>query len=609
MQQLFNVIPVLQEDKKLTDHKNSSIYSQFNNKKSHYNNFIIDKYYPKVPYVCHYKLNITKQKKFYEYVLDKNSDQVMINSNLISTDTRKIKNHQVFIALDGKNFKGDDFIVDAIKHKITVIITSANISKVTELINDSFAKQCYNDQQKLVDHYSTLIFIQVNCCITAYLYIANFHLSTLKNAIVIAISGSVGKTSLKNFLKHSLELLGLNVHCTAGNLNNQIGVCQTLLSARADHDFIIVEAGMRDKNDLKKLVWAINQDISILTVIDSSHYKIAGCQKDIYQGKLQLFYQAIDSIWISCCDDPIIFDAMKIKNNNYIAWVRSNQKIINKSSHFIKIEHLNQDITNNTYEIVCKIPQLSEKISFKTSSIHQSSWIHCINSMSVIYAINKFKLYKKLAMSKNQHDLFVLNSQNLLTNQIILPKQINKRFELIKLNQTLLIDDCYNASFSSIKAGLTSVFKFKDYKTLIIILGDMAELGDIAFKEHKKVAELLKSLINSCAISIKNPKQSKVTKNFFADQAYKNTQTNQNFRYIYILLFGQYSQSIIYKTLINQYKNYSNIIIKNTYHQKADFLTIIDNIQKTQINRLIYAKASRMINLDELVNGIKNKFT
>ena len=191
-------------------------------------------------------------------------NDIQFEPNQISTDSRHIKNGDLFIPLIGENFDGHNYIEKAIKSGASLALYEKNHWQPT-------------NEKNLVPVKSTL---------EAYQNIANYY-RTLLDTKIIAITGSSGKTTLKELLHLVLSKLD-KVNATKFNYNNEIGVPKTLLAMTNEDGFGVVEMGARHVGDISKLVKIAIPDIVILTSVGSSHIGEFGSIENIYKTKLEI---------------------------------------------------------------------------------------------------------------------------------------------------------------------------------------------------------------------------------------------------------------------------------------------------------------------------------
>lgn len=188
--------------------------------------------------------------------------------NKVSTDTRKIEEKSIFIALKGENFNGNEFIAEAA---------------------EKGASLCIIDEVKFgaVDKYKELSIILVEDTGKALLDLAEFYRSTLKNLKVVSITGYTGKTSTKDITSAVLQSK-FKVFKTAGNFNNEIGLPLMIFNLDNTYDVAVLEMGMSHFNEIHKMAKAARPDIALMTNIGISHIENLKTRENILKAKLEI---------------------------------------------------------------------------------------------------------------------------------------------------------------------------------------------------------------------------------------------------------------------------------------------------------------------------------
>lgn len=176
-------------------------------------------------------------------------------------DSRCIQNGDVFIALKGKNYDGNDYIEDAIKNGASAIITEKKTKCKVSVI-------------EVLDTYDSLR------CIGKY-YRDNF------KGKVIAITGSAGKTTTKELISLILSKK-YRVLKSEGNKNNHIGLPMTLMNLNNSYDMCVVELGMNHLGEIAHLSKICKPDIGIITNIGTAHIGNLGSKKNIFKAKMEI---------------------------------------------------------------------------------------------------------------------------------------------------------------------------------------------------------------------------------------------------------------------------------------------------------------------------------
>lgn len=405
--------------------------------------------------------------------------------NNIKTDTRKINEGDIFIALKGKKYNGEDFIDEAI-----------NKGAIACVVENSINDKC----------------IEVKNTIETLFLLGNY-IRNQYNIPLIAITGSNGKTTTKDLLSHVLSSK-YNVLKNEGSKNNIIGVSDTLFKLNEAHEIIVMELGTNHLGEISYLSCMCNPNIGIITNIGSSHLEYFKNKKNIFKEKTSIVDGMKNKKLIVNGDDQYLK-----KLNYFKCGLNKNNKL---RAYNIKeyIDHLEFDIyLDREYKIIFNNPGLH---FINDILLVIKCALECeIDIETIIERINSFKL-------------------------------TNKRLNIIKLENNILINDCYNASLESVIGGINYLKNIKEKK--ILVIGDILELGKYSKRIHKKI----------------NKKIKKLTK-----------------KEVYTI--GKYSKYI-------KGKNFNNI---------DEFINYIKD--KEIKNSYIYVKGSRKVNLDKFVDYIIKK--
>lgn len=186
----------------------------------------------------------------------------------ICTDTRRIRPGDTFLALRGPHFDGHVFARTAAR------------TGAAALIGDQTGVHGWQG--------IPLPQLEVEDSLTALGDIAAAWRQRFSGKVV-AITGSVGKTSLRSMLEHALPRLGLHVAATHANENNLIGVPTTLLHARGDEDVILIECGISEPGEMRRLAAIVRPDIAVITAVTEAHTEGLGGLAGVLREKATLF--------------------------------------------------------------------------------------------------------------------------------------------------------------------------------------------------------------------------------------------------------------------------------------------------------------------------------
>lgn len=290
---------------------------------------------------------------------------------------------------------------------------------------------------------------------------------------VIGITGSVGKTSTKEFIA---GVLGerFRVLKTEGNYNNEVGLPLTVLRIRDEHEVAVLEMGISDFGEMHRLSAIARPDICVITNIGQSHLEKLGSRKGILKAKSEIFdFMAEDGfVCVNGDDDllaavgsvngkkpvcyglnpanPIFADAIEnmglFGSKAMIQWDKAFPKNQKKNSKEPGI------LANETLEVMIPLPG--------EHMVYNALAAVCVGILS---GLSKEEMTRGLA--------------NL--------KAMKGRGNIIKLPDAVLIDDCYNANPGSMKAALDLLKLTPGRK--VAVLGDMFELGENEKTLHEEV--------------------------------------------------------------------------------------------------------------------------
>lgn len=359
-------------------------------------------------------------------------DENMILDNFCK-DTRIIKNGDIYVGIKGESFDGNNFYADAF---------------------DKGAKACILDNTTLVDtdRYGDKTIILVDNTLECIGKLAKYKRSLL-NIPVVAITGSVGKTSTKDMVASVLSTK-YKVLKTEGNNNNNIGLPFTILRYK-DEDVMVIEMGMNHFGEISYLTDIVRPTIGVITNIGTAHIGILGSRENILKAKLEII-EGLNGPLIINNDNDIIRNNIKyIESLNDIVTIG----IDNDSDY--KASDINDDLTRfkiNGNDMECDIGN--------TAFIYNSLVAYSVGSLC---------------------DIDVDNIRNGIKNF----KLTGNRLEFKKARcGAILIDDTYNASLDSIRSSL-EILKNKEAKRRIAVIGDVLEVGDYNEEIHTKIGEEL----------------------------------------------------------------------------------------------------------------------
>jgi len=200
----------------------------------------------------------------------------------VSTDSRTVRAGEIFVALQGERFDGHDFVGDAVKRGATAaIVSKPNLG---------------------IDAAAGIALIQVPDTLEAMGRIAAAHRS-LFSIPVVAVTGSVGKTTTKDMTAHILSQR-FEVLKTEENYNNEIGVPLTALQLEPSHQAAVFEIAMRGPGEIAYLARIVRPTIGVVTNVGVTHIERLGSAQAIAAAKAELLQEmGPDSVAILNADD------------------------------------------------------------------------------------------------------------------------------------------------------------------------------------------------------------------------------------------------------------------------------------------------------------------
>lgn len=357
-------------------------------------------------------------------------------------DTRTIETGDVYVGIKGENFDGNTLYKKAFENGAEVCIISGIEAK----------------------EYKGKTIIKVEDSIKAIQEIAEYK-RNLYNIPVIAITGSVGKTSTKDIIA-SIMSEKYKVLKTEGNMNNHIGLPMTILKLK-EQEAMVVEMGMDHAGEIRVLTNIAHPTMCVISNVGSSHIKTLGSRENILKAKLEILEGASKEAPIAINNDNDLL-------NN---WIKTN-----KTTHKI----ITYGIENQS-DVMAKDIESFEDKSIFTLEINNKKYASAQCQKLEIPVGGKHFVYNALSA------ICVGLENNIEIEKIIegikKVELTKRRMEIVKSgNGVTIINDTYNANYESMKAGLEYLHNVKGDRK-IAILGDMLNLGDFEKELHEKIGE------------------------------------------------------------------------------------------------------------------------
>ena len=364
-------------------------------------------------------------------------EDVVVSSVVV--DSRKVEKDSVFLAIRGERVNGEDYAAMAIEKGACYVLTE-------NMINDIPAHK-----QAIVP----------NILDASIALGGNFR--DLFDLEIIGVTGSVGKTSTKDFVYTALSPFAKTVR-SLGNHNNEIGMPQTIFGFAKDDKFAILEMGMDDLGDVHKLSCAAKPKYAVISCIGVSHLEKLGSQENILKAKLEICDgMDKDGVLVLNGDDKFLSKAVVSNplNVKYFA-------IDNKDAD-VTAKDIVQNGLSTTFTICDKI-----RGEF-------SCTIPVVGNHNVMNALSAYTVVTAMGFDPQQ-------TANNLKDYV----PSGMRGKVVAKDGITYIEDCYNASPDSMRAAVNTVCSIAKGRK-ICVFGDMLELGADSPLMHKAVGEYAKA--------------------------------------------------------------------------------------------------------------------
>src|SRR5436309_8121583 len=392
------------------------------------------------------RLSIFQIAEFAGVAVSSGDSKVSIGK--ISTDSRRLKRGELFVALRGENFDGHNFVESAAKAGAAgAVVDSSWEGKVPENFALIRVKDTLQAYQKLA---------------------ANYRKSLSLN--VVAITGSNGKTSTKDFAAAVLARR-FQVTKTQGNFNNQVGLPRTILEATSRDEVAIWEIGMNHPGEVAALAKLAEPDVAIITNIGVAHIEFMGSREAVAteKGALVEAVGAQGTVILNG-DDPF---------TKSIA-VRARAKVIlaGTTTGTIRAGEISQTENGTDFTILEGAHRCRAQLPVPG--------LHMVQNALLAVAVGR---------------VFGLSLEDCAAGLTAAPLA-KARLQIKEIGGVEFIDDSYNANPDSMKAALRTLVELPADGKRIAVLGEMKELGSQSDQSHREVGEIAAAFGVDCVIAI-----------------------------------------------------------------------------------------------------------
>ena len=370
----------------------------------------------------------------------------------VTTDTRTLKGGEMFFALKGENFDGNEYAMKALELGAAYAVVNASSAAGN------------TDDPRLIKVEDTLATLQE---------LARWHRSMTfvdgKPLIVIALTGTNGKTTTKELIREVLSKR-YRVTATEGNLNNSIGVPLTLLKINSDTQIAVIEMGASHPGDIRELVNIALPNFGLITNVGKAHLLGFGSFEGVKQTKGELYdylRRTADKIFLNV-DNPHLCAMAAERSMQHDSERPDCSLVIPYGLGYAHAQVLPSSPENPFLRIAVPVAE-GESVtiatnlvgSYNADNVMAAIAVGCHFGVSFDEAVGAIEAY--------------------------VPS--NNRSQMIRTSRNTLIVDAYNANPTSMEAALGN-FATVESDQKIAALGDMLELGDESLAEHVRIAAM-----------------------------------------------------------------------------------------------------------------------
>ncbi len=357
----------------------------------------------------------------------------------ICLDSRQAKEGALFVPIVGEKVDAHDFIKKVYESGIRVSLSEREDIKVPEDMSIILVENSVKALQDIAKAYRESI-----------------------NIPIVAITGSVGKTTTKEMISLALSAQK-KVYKTPANQNSQVGVPKTVLESDLSADVIVIEMGISEFSEMHRISEIVKADVAVVNNIGVAHIQNFGTRESIRDEKLHIIDGMKEGAKLFLnAEDDMLAGAKLSKKMDVEYFAMSDTGLSkNYASHI--------ELVNSCPQFIAHIGGEEVGVELNIQGMHQVLNAVIALTVAKLYGVDLKSASKKLSEFRG----------------------FRHRQEIIKYKDITIIDDSYNASPDSMRAALL-ILKDMKAKRKIAVLADMRELGEDEVNLHRQIAQFIK---------------------------------------------------------------------------------------------------------------------
>ena len=364
----------------------------------------------------------------------------------ISTDSRRIKEGELFFAIRGERYDGHDFVPAVLSNRARGAVVERG-----RVPAESFP-------------HKTLI--EVDGTIEALGNLARSWRESMPDIKLAAITGSNGKTTTKE-MTHSIVSVKFPTLKNQGNFNNDIGLPLTILKLGRHHKRAVVEFGMNDFGEIRRLTAIARPETGAITNIGRAHLEKLGGIEGVMRAKAELVEEfGADNTFVVNADDPKVAEVGK-----RLSCTKITTGLVSKG-----VDVTASDISTVELSAIRVLLHLgAERVPVRIRGIGLHNVQNALTASAIALSLGCGPEEIQAGLERYE------------------PAQM--RLEIMDSPQRFtIINDAYNANPESMRRGLEELARLKPCgASTIAVLGDMLELGEVSEEEHASLGEFAAS--------------------------------------------------------------------------------------------------------------------